>query len=502
MRCWHKSGLLAAFVLFSTLAAISQETRIVDFGADIIAVDPAIGNGIKRLLGNVRMSHKNLTLTCDSAYLDEKINQFKGYSRVHIIKADTLHVYSTTIDYNGQTELAKLDGNVLMDNGKESLKAPRLDYNMKEEIAYYYGGGQVIDSANTVESFWGYYYLKLNEFVFKEGVTVTNPDNTLFTDSLRYNSKTEGMSFEGPSQIFSDTNYIACERGILDTRNRISTFTKNVFMQAKEQNLHSDSLIYDQGKKYTMAFGSVQMKDTVENMVIQGRRLFYDEAGNRFQVTEDVLYIMTGEKDSLFLHADTLISSREEKTKSRRIKAFPHVQFYRSDIQGRCDSLDYLVIDSLIQLFKEPIVWASGNQLTADTLGVYLDDKGIKRMEMKTKGFMVSREDSTFYNQIKGKTIKGHFRNDKLDHIDVTGNGESIFYPKDGDQIIGQNKVLSSNIRIYFKDEKIDRIASIIDPDSKLTPIKNLGNNDFYLDGFIWHEKKRPITREDIRTWK
>ena len=493
---------MAALMLPSTLAGLSQETRIVDFGADVISVDPSISNGIKRLLGNVWMRHKNLTLTCDSAYLDETINQFIGFSRVHIIKADTLHVYAQKLDYNGQTELARLEGNVLMDNVKETLKAPRLDYNMKDETAVYYGGGQIIDSLNTVESFWGYYYLKLNEFVFKENVTLTNPDNTLFTDSLRYNSESETMSFEGPTEVFSDTNYIACNRGYYDSRNRTSSFSKNVFMQAKQQLLRTDSLIYNQAGNFTEAFCNIELKDTVENMIIRGEHLFYDETINRFQVTEDVLFILTGEKDSLFLHSDTLISSREDVSESRRIQAFPHVQFYRSDIQGRCDSLDYLVIDSLIQLFKKPAIWQDNNQLTADTLGIRLGQKGIDRMEMRSGGFMITREDSTMYNQIKGKEIIGFFKSDELHHVEVTGNGESLFYPKDGTEVIGQNKALSSNIRIYFTDGKIDRIAFITDPDSKLTPLKDLGATDLYLEGFMWLDDKRPKNRNDIRVWK
>ena len=228
----------------------------------------------------------------------------------------------------------------------------------------------------------------------------------------------------------------------------------------------------------------------------------YDETKNRFQVNDDVLYIMTGEKDSLFLHSDTLISTREDANKSRRIQAFPHVQFFRTDIQGRCDSLDYLVIDSLIQLFKEPIIWQNNNQLTADTLGIRLGKKGIDRMEMRSGGFMITREDSTMYNQIKGKKITGFFRSDKLHHVQVTGNGESLFYPKDGIQVIGLNKSLSSTIRISFVDGKIDRIAFITDPDSKLTPLKDLKANDLYLEGFKWSDEKRPKTRYDIRVWK
>lgn len=502
MRCWRKLFLLTVTILSSTLAGLSQETRIVDFSADLITVDPTIENGIKRLLGNVRMSHKNLTLTCDSAYLDETVNRFKGFSRVHIIKADTLHVYSRSLDYNGQTELARLEGNVLMVNGKETLKAPRLDYNMKDETAQYYGGGQIVDSSNTVESFWGYYFLKMKQFVFKENVVFTNPDNTLFTDSMRYNSDNETMTFEGPTEVFSDTNYIACNRGMLDSRNRVSSFSKNVFMQAKQQNLRTDSLVYNQAGNFTEAFCNVILKDTVENMIIQGDHLYYDETRNRFQITEDVLYIMTGEKDSLFLHADTLISSREGVDNSRRIQAFPHVQFYRNDIQGRCDSLDYFVIDSLIKLFKEPAIWQDNNQLTADTLGIRLGQKGIDRMEMKSGGFMITREDSTLYNQIKGKEIIGFFQSDQLHHVEVTGNGESLFYPKDGLQIIGQNKALSSNIKIYFKEGKIDRIAFITDPDSKLTPLKDVKGNELYLEGFLWMDDKRPKSRDDIRIWK
>jgi len=502
MRCWHKLTILIALVLSSALTCQSQETRIVLFGAEVISVDPAIGNGIKRLLGNVWMEHKNIRLTCDSAYVDENINQFLGYGRVHIIKADTLHVYAKKLDYNGQTELAKLEGNVLMDNVTETLKAPRLDYNMKDEIAVYYGGGQIIDSLNTVESFWGYYYLKLDEFVFKEDVTVTNPDNTLITDSLRYNSKTETMSFEGPTEVFSDTNYIACNRGQYDSRNRTSTFSRDVYMQAKQQLLRTDSLIYNQAGNFTEAFRNIELKDTVENMIIRGEHLFYEEKKNRFQVTEDVLYIMTGDKDSLFLHADTLISSREDLSNSRRIQAFPHVQFYRTDIQGRCDSLDYEVADSLIQLFKKPIIWVDNNQLTADTLGVYLGEKGIDRMIMNSGGFMVTREDSLLYNQIKGKKITGYFLSEKLDQVDVSGNGESLFYPKDGLQIIGQNKAVSSNIRINFVEGKINKISFIADPDSRLTPLKDLGTNDFYLEGFLWLDQKRPRSREDIREWK
>ncbi len=502
MRCSPKIILATALLICPLWTGLSQEARIVDFSAEIIEYDESMGKGIQRLLGNVWMKHKNLVLTCDSAYLDQANSHFKGFSRVHIIKADTLHIYAGKIDYNGKTEQARLEDRVLMDNVVQTLKAPRLDYNMKEEIAWYYGGGQIIDTTNTVESFWGYFYVKENQFIFKEDVTVTNPDNTLVTDSLLYNSETGKMIFEGPTEVFSDTNYIACNRGFYDSKNKLSVFNRNVFMQAKEQNLRTDSLIYNQANKTTEAFGSVELRDTVENMIVTGNHLFYEEVYNRFRITEDVFYVMVDKKDSLFLHSDTLISSREEEKKSRRIQAFPHVQFYRSDIQGRCDSLDYLVVDSVIRLFREPVIWQENNQLTADTLGIFLSSDGISKMELQNSGFLVTRVDSLNYNQIKGKTITGYFLNDQLNKVIVDGNGECLFYPKDDESIIGQHKSLSSEILISFKDGKIDRISFVKDPDSKLTPLKDLGPTDLYLEAFKWLGEKRPANREDIRTWK
>jgi lipopolysaccharide export system protein LptA len=502
MRCWPKSIILAALLLLSFATGLTQEVKIIQYIAEDLfklATDPP---GVIRLRDSVWMFHKNLQLTCDSAYYDKPNSHFIGYGRVHIIKADTLHMYSDQIDYNGKTELARLEGHVFMDNVKETVRAPRIDYDMKEEVAWYYGGGQIIDSANTVESFWGYYYVNQNRFFFKEDVTLTNPDNTLITDSLTYDSKAETMWFEGTTNVFSDTNYIACDRGYYDSKNRISVFNKNVFMQAKEQLLRADSLIYNQADSLTEAFGQVELRDTIENMIVTGEHLFYNESENSFRITENVLYIMVDQADSLFLFSDTLISSREEVKKSRRIRAFPHVQFYRSDIQGRCDSLDYMVADSLIRLFRDPVIWQDKSQMTGDTVAVYLTEGGIEKMELQNQGFLITQEDSVTYNQIKGKSITGYFADDQLHRVAVTGNGECLFYPKDGEQIIGHQKTLCSNINMYFKEKKIDKISFLADPDNKLTPMKDLKPEDLYLEGFEWLGEKRPANREAIRDWK
>jgi len=133
---------------------------------------------------------------------------------------------------------------------------------------------------------------------------------------------------------------------------------------------------------------------------------------------------------------------------------------------------------------------------------MYLRKGGIKKMELLGSGFLITREDSIYFNQIKGKSINGFFENDQLSRVEVDGNGESLSYLKNEEEIVGQNRVVSSRIVIFFKDKKIDRISFLKDPDSKLTPLKDLGDKDLYLDGFKWLGDKRPQSRETLGIWK
>jgi len=201
------------------------------------------------------------------------------------------------------------------------------------------------------------------------------------------------------------------------------------------------------------------------------------------------------------LHADTLFSYRVDSLDSRRILAYHKVQFYRDDIQGRCDSLDYLVRDSMIFLYKDPYLWQEKSQLNATGMQVKLGKDGIDYVEMTDIGLMITEIDSLHYNQLKGKTIKGFFSNNKLSSVIVVGNSEGLFYPEDDQGKIGLNKAVSSETHILFKDGKIDRVKFITDPDPTLIPMNKIKTTDRYLEGFNWFDILRPKNKNDIYVW-
>jgi len=491
-------------LLFLPCSLYAQEKKVreIHHAADETAYSKAFGEDITRLIGHVRMWHDDVFLTCDSAHFNQKSKKFLGFSNVHIIKADTLQLWGDKLRYDGINMMTQLDGRVRMEQNESILKTSHLNYNMNEEIAWYYGGGQIIDGNNQVESGWGYYYVKKEDYYFKESVFMSNEDNTLSTDTLFYNSDTEFVKFLGPTQIFGDTNYIYCENGWYDSQNNLSGFYKNAYFQSREQVMEGDSLIYDRENEISWAYGNVKARDTIQNSLIFGEKLYFDEQKDHIEVTKDAMYIMVDGLDSLFLHADTLLSYQIDSVQTRKIVAFHKVQFFRDDIQGRCDSLDYVVADSIIQLFSEPILWQEKNQLTAVMIKIKLGDNGIKHIEMDNKGFLITQIDSLNYNQVKGKSVIGYFKGNTLTRVMVTGNGESVFYPEDNNGQIGLNKVLSSQIQMVFKDGKVHLVKFITDPESELTPMSQIKEEDKFLDGFIWHTGLRPKSKADLYEWK
>lgn len=503
MNYWPNVKLifLIPFLVLS-LESHAQESRIVDFSAEFTDFDQNLGRNVFRLTGNVWMKHKDIILTCDSAYLDQNQNVFKGYSRVHIIKSDTLELFGDRLNYNGTTEMAQLDGRVRMEHESSTLLTEHLDYDMKNEVAWYYDGGQIIDSLNILESVWGYYYADREEYHFNKNVFMSNEYNTLSTDTLKYDSKNEMIYFLGPTQIFGDTNYIYCENGWYDSQLNQSSFNQNAVFQSGEQVLSGDSLWYDRDREISEGYGSVTARDTIENSIIKGEKLIYNERKKELMVTENTLFIMAEKPDSLFLHADTLYSYVEDSIDSRRILAYHRVQFYRKDIQGRCDSLDYLVRDSMIHLFHEPYIWQENSQLNATRIDIKLRDEGIEYVRMTDIGLLITELDTVHYNQIKGKTVTGFFSENKLQRVVVSGNSEGLFYPEDDKGRIGMNKAVSSDTEIIFRDGKIDEVRFITDPDITLYPMKDLKRADMYLEGFSWKSLLRPKNKNDIYLWE
>lgn len=525
---------------FGILAQENKPTQVELLHANTLEYDETIAPKTRRLIGDVKFKHDDAIMDCDSAYMYSITNSLDAFGNVHVLQADTVNMWGDVLNYDGNTKIAIVTGNVILDDGKMQLTTDRLVYDMDKKLGRYTTGGKIVDSENTLTSMVGYYYEDRNEFFFKDSVVLVNPKYTIHCDTLKYNTLTETAYFLGPTRIDSDENFIYCENGWYNTITDQSQFNKNAYMESDAQNIKGDSLFYDRANGYGKAIDNVKVVDNEQKLVIHGDFAEYHEKKEITLVTGHALMKQKFDSDTLYLHADTLRteldtnfvantqpdtltdtlvvdtsvhdsiqvvntdSAKVDEDKPRTLYAYHKVKFFRKDMQGMCDSLVYSFADSTIRLYDTPILWSDSNQITADTINILISDNKVKQLQMINTSFIISREDSLFYNQIKGKRMIGHFRDDKLRKVDVFGNGQTIYYvsEENSDKVESVNKAESSDLTIYVDSNKVSSISFFTQPAATLFPIQDINPTDMLLKNFAWHGSKRPLKIEDIFIWE
>ena len=493
----------AVFALESFSQDSRRPTRVDLLRADDMRFDRSIAPDARRLIGDVKFRHEDATMRCDSAWQFTVDNRFNAYGNVFINVNDTVKIFGDKLYYNGNTRIAELHGNVKMIDDQMTLTTQHLFYNLESNTANYIDGGKIVDIENTLTSKWGFYYADQKDFYFRGDVVLVNPEYVMNSDTLHYNTMTEVAYFFGPTTIVSDDNTIFCKNGWYDTRNDIARFSRDAWFTNGEQYLSGDSLFYDRNRGYGKAINNVLLKDSVQQTLVTGHFAEHFEHEFFSEVTQNAVLTVIGQGDSLFLHADTLRSIHDEENDKRLLFAYHRAKFFRKDIQGLSDSIVYNFSDSTIYLFNNPVLWSENHQLTANRIELKTaENNRVESIHLFDAAFIVSKEDTTAFNQIRGRRIVGHFIENELRRIDVFGNGEALYYVRDEDEhLIGINKSLSSDMQIFLEDNAVSRIRLFTNADANLFPPEEIPMDERFLQHFRWITDKRPQRKEDIFQW-
>lgn len=492
------AGMLFSLILPSGLQAQTR-TRVDIEEADALLHNKSIVANAQRLVGNVKIRHANILMWCDSAYSYTDTNVVDGFGHVHILKDDTLHLYADFVNYNGDIKWAKAKNHVKMVNKSTTLTTDSLNYDMNRGIGYYDTYGKIVDSTTTLTSKIGEYYTNLDKAYFKTEVKAVTEDYTLESDTLIYELKTGIASIVGPTNIYNEKQNLYAIDGYYNTKTGQADLFKRPVITTKEQSITADSIFYDKVSGDGIARGNADMHDMKNRVIVKGNHAIYNDIQKTSQVTDSAQFWYYSEQDTLFLHADTLKTIPDTIPDQKLVKAYFNVRFYRADMQGKCDSLAYWSKDSTLQMFRDPVIWSATNQMTADYIEMITQDKENQTVEMKGNAFTIAQEeDSVKFNQIKGRNMTGFVRKRDLYKINVDGNGESIYYARDDNGIIGLNRASGSNIVIFLKERKVSRIIFVTSPEGQLSPEMEVLDEERTLPGFRWMEDIRPKSYSDI----
>lgn len=475
-----------------------KKTKIFLEHTNTLSFDKAVNPDAQVLVGNVCFRHDSSYMYCDSAYFFEQQNSLEAFSNVRMEQGDTLFVYGNYLFYDGNTQIAYLRENVRMENGQVTLFTDSLNYERIPDIGYYFEGGMIVDSLNQLSSFYGQYSPATKLAIFNDSVRLENSDFTLYSDTLHYQTDSKIATILGPSIIVSDSGTIHSTRGWYNTIDNTSLLLDQSWVESGERILMGDSIFYDRASGFGEAFGNMSLIDTAKHVTLKGEYGFFNEKTDYAFATDSARMLEYSQGDTLYLHADTLEMMTVDSI-YREIKAFYGVRFYRTDMQGVCDSMQFNTRDSVLYMYKEPVLWNEQYQMYGDTIALFMNDSTIDYAHVIQFAFAAQHLDSTYYNQLKGNDLKAYFENQAIKQIDVAGNAESIFYPLENDGAkIGLNATKSGFLTIWIKENKLDKLKIWPSPVGSLTPIPDLKPEQKTLKDFYWFDYLRPKNKDDI----
>lgn len=483
------------------------------------------------LKGNVCFRHDSALMYCDSAYFYDKQNSLYAFGNVHLIQGDSIEGFGDKLHYNGNTKIAKFRKHVkLIHNGMTTLRTDNMDYDRMQDVAYYFSGGTIEDTVNILKSIRGRYTPSNNQAIFSGEVELVHPKYTLTTDTLWYNTGTNQADLMSPTTIVYEQ-----ETTILSSKGWYNTKTEHSMLLDRSQVIHADgmtltgdTIYYDKALGYGKVLGNMQSVDSTNHLTLYGNKGEVWESDDHGYVTDSALLVEWSDSTMYtYMHADSLFTDHIPYQTYRLIKkdsilvdsvwqqpapdtlwidttylqvrAHYNVRIYREDMQSVCDSMHYNGRDSIATLCGDPVSWNENNQVSADTVIIYSKDGAVDYLHGIGNAIAIKQDNEQEFNQMAGKEMFAYVRDGDLYMVEVQGNAETVFYPREEDgAAMGVNRTQSSFVTLYLENRQIHRIRFTTGTTGVMIPTDQATDEDKYLVTFFWADQERPRKPGDV----
>jgi len=515
-----KNLLVLIFFAIAFFSFAQEKENITIEYAGQLFTDQNIEEGAKVFVRDkskqVHFVHKGINMWCDKAVYYEDQDFIEAYSNVVMKQGDTINMVAKYVEYSGISQLAFASGDVVLTEPQSTLKTDTLHFDRIKQQAYYNTGGTVVrDSSGTITSQIGRYYMNASKYQFVKDVELVNPKYTLNTERLDFFTENGHAYLFGPSTIVGETSTIYCERGFYDTNNDVGNFQRNAKIDYDNRTVEGDSLFFDRVKNFASATNNITVTDTINKSLAKGHYAEVWREKDSMFITKRALVITVQERDSIYMHADTLMVTG--KPENRITRAYYNARLYKSDLAGKSDSIHVdhkLGITQMINLSKfssndafalqrKPVLWNIGNQMTGDTIHLISNPitEQLDSLKVFNNAFLINKDtiSDDAFNQIKGQRLIGLFKDNELYNVDVIKNAETIRYLRNDDtQLIGIQKSKSGSINVQIIDQVIDEVRFINQIDGNIFPDSNFPKSGRKFRGFDWRGEEQPLSVEDL----
>ena len=303
---------------------------------------------LRKIEGPARFLHNNTYLLCDTAIWNVNTNIIDAIGNVQIIQDGTCLV-GESLRYIVESNLAQFRGSkvTLMDKDNNMLCTHNLDYNTKDSVATFFGGGSLRSKdGEIIESLDGTYDSKINLFVFYNSVELFS--DSLFAKSTRmeYDSN-KNVAYFGPSTIgWKGDNMLQANGGEYAREREIVTFEKNAYLFSKEQEVWGDKIVYNRRSGDAQLYGNIQITDTVQSVLMFADKATYQREPLEIILTQRPAIAMYSEQNG---NRDTIYASASD---SIRYYTKPFAELDSAAIAAAKARKGVMIIDPMKEIEK------------------------------------------------------------------------------------------------------------------------------------------------------
>lgn len=495
---------------------VRPEDKVKIIHADEIKKDPEKYDGNQYFTGHVQIEHQGSILTADEVVLYNEENFVKAIGNTRLQNTDGSVITAGEMEYDANTQKGVARKNVVLTDPKQTIKTDILYYDRLANQAYFNTGGTISDGQNVTYAKVGTYFLNTRVVDLTGNVKIETPQYTIEGPNIKQNQNTKIADFNGPTTITSKTNprnRIYTERGTYKMDSKEAYLTKNSRIFYNEKILTGDDMYYNQISGFGKATGNVTLDDPKEKRYIKGGYGEIFEKKDSAMMTKSPYAVKVMEKDSIYFAAEKIISyqrpdSLDIKVKKSYLRAFKKARIYKSNAQGRADSIAFNETDGIMHMYTNPILWSGEKQVTGDKVEAYFNTKteDIDSLKVIGNAFAISKVDSLNlkdeFNQVKGKFMTVYYENNAIKEARVVGNAQSIVYVDDTDQEtkkperIGITLSTCGIIGALFEERALQIISCSIGAASDTYPMSMIEPSKRKFPDFNWNTKDR------IRKWQ
>lgn len=476
------------------------------------------GRQIQKLKNKVRLRNDSTLVYCDSAIIQDDKAVLMGH--VLFVQTDSSGAFADSAMYDGRTKIAKMYGNVALEDGNQTLFTDELTYDMDAKIATYHTGATISNGKSQISSQHGYYYTDEKKVYFKEDVLVADPDFTLRTDTMLYETDTKIAHFLAPTLITQPETKIYTESGYYNLETGVAEFDKNPQFIKEKQKGRAEKMRYFQEDKAFELYGDAEIIE--ENKTTTADTILYNDATGKAFLIGNAVYV--DEKQSIespYIEYDSKLKNysivgRSTVSDPPNILTADKIDFNDELGNGRAegdviyqdtaakttiyaDTMDYNKQTDFVNAFggaflndrplMESILDADTLYLSADTLTSFSQDTAVdssrvllayhdvrifkKDLQGVCDSLVYSSQDSIFHfyafkptekppmlwadsSQFSGDTIRLQLKNNKVHRLWLRQNSLVL----NSEDYVYYNQIKGTYITAFFVENEIDHMLA------------------------------------------